>query len=140
MCQDACPHYGQCVNDKRQRGRAITLHPDEKLLQQARALEETDYFRDTYRDRMVVEHRIGRLVGLGVRQSRFVGRAKTQFQALMAATVANLTLVANWMGSGGILVGFLRRFWGRLWAQAASVALLVLSAAGADRKPTTAAT
>jgi hypothetical protein len=31
---------------------------------------------------------------LGVRQARYFGRAKTLFQLLMAATVANLTLVA----------------------------------------------
>jgi hypothetical protein len=30
---------------------------------------------------------------LGMRQARYVGRAKTRFQLLMAATVANLTLV-----------------------------------------------
>jgi hypothetical protein len=50
---------------------------------------------------VVVEHRIARLVQLGIRKSRFSGRAKTRFQLLMAATVANLALVANWMSSGG---------------------------------------
>ena len=53
---------------------------------------------------MVVEHRIARLVQLGIRKSRFFGRAKTRFQLLMAATVANLTLVANWMSPGGSTV------------------------------------
>ena len=48
----------------------------------------------------------GRLVGLGVRQSRFFGRAKTQFQALMAAAVANFTLLAGWMASQGGADGF----------------------------------
>ena len=33
--------------------------------------------------------RLARLVQLGVRQSRYFGRAKTRFQLLMAATVAN---------------------------------------------------
>ena len=35
---------------------------------------------------------------LGVRQARYFGRAKTLFQLLMAATVANLTLVATRVG------------------------------------------
>ena len=35
---------------------------------------------------------------LGVRQARYFGRAKTLFQLLMAATVANLTLVATRLG------------------------------------------
>ena len=34
---------------------------------------------------------------LGIRQARYVGRAKTLFQMRMAATVANLTLVAGRM-------------------------------------------
>lgn len=116
-----CPHYEQCVGEKRGRWRTITLHPEEGLLQQARALEQTAYFREVYRERVVVEHRIGRLVQLGMRQSRFFGRAKTQFQALMAATVANLTLVANWLASEDGFCGFLRRFsaqilhFGLLW-------------------------
>lgn len=42
-----------------------------------------------------MEHRIGRLVQLGVRQSRYFGGDKTLFQLLLTATVANLTLVAG---------------------------------------------
>ena len=38
-----------------------------------------------------MEHR---LVQLGVRQARYFGRSKTKFQLYLAATVANLTLVA----------------------------------------------
>ena len=44
---------------------------------------------------MVVELRLARLVQLGIRQSRYFGRAKTRFQLYLAATVANLTLVAG---------------------------------------------
>jgi hypothetical protein len=40
---------------------------------------------------------LARLVQLGVRQSRYFGRAKTLFQLLLASTVANLTLVATKM-------------------------------------------
>jgi hypothetical protein len=35
---------------------------------------------------------------LGVRQARYFGRTKTLFQLLIAATVANLTLVARRIG------------------------------------------
>ena len=51
------------------------------------------------RERVVVEHRIARLVGLGIRKSRYFGRKKTCFQVVMAAVMANLSLV----------VGFCRR-------------------------------
>ena len=87
----ACPLRPQCVKSK-SRGRTITVHPQEALLQQARAYQATAEGRETLLKRQVVEHRLARLVQLGLRQSRYFGRAKTQFQLLMAATVANLTL------------------------------------------------
>jgi hypothetical protein len=45
---------------------------------------------------VVVEHRIARLVQLGIRQSRDLGRTKTCLQVVMAAVVANLSLVAGY--------------------------------------------
>ncbi len=89
----ACPHHDACVTGKRRPGRQITLHPQEAKLQAARAFERTAYFREQYRQRVVVEHRLARLMALGLRQARYLGRAKVLFQAAMAATVANLTLV-----------------------------------------------
>jgi hypothetical protein len=106
LCR-ACPRYAECVGDQRRRGRFITLHPEEERLQAARAFERTDYFRQQYRQRVVVEHRIARLVQLGIRKSRFFGRTKARFQLLLAATVANLTLVAHATSP----LALLRRFW-----------------------------
>ena len=51
--------------------------------------------------RVVVEHRLARLVQLGIGQSRYFGRIKTRFQLYLAATVANLTLVAAKAGLTG---------------------------------------
>ena len=115
LCR-ACPRYAECVTDKRRRGRFVQLHPDEARLQSARAVERTEYFREQYRQRVIVEHRIARLVQLGIRQSRYFGRKKTLFQLLMAATVANLTLVASEDGSKGVLrrvASRLRDLWRR---------------------------
>ena len=80
------------------KGRTVTLHPKEALLQQARAFQKSEDFAEYRGRRQVVEHRLARLVQLGVRQSRYFGRAKTLFQLLLAATVANLTLVATKTG------------------------------------------
>ena len=79
----------------------MLIHPQESLLQQARALQQSaDY--DQYRKRRVVaKHRLARLQQLGMRQARYFGRAQTKFQLYLAATVANLTLVASKMGLGG---------------------------------------
>ena len=79
----------------------MLIHPQEALLQEARALQQSAAY-DQYRTRrVVVEHRLARLVHLGVRQSRYFGRAKTKFQLYLAATVANLTLVAGKLGRSG---------------------------------------
>lgn len=95
----ACPLRSQCVAAADGRGRTVSLHPQEALLQQARALQNTDAFADYRRRRQVAEHRLARLVQLGLRQARYFGRVKTLFQLLMAATVANLTLFANKVGA-----------------------------------------
>ena len=89
-----CPLRTQCVAAAPSTGRTVQLHPQETLLQQARALQQSEAFGEYRRRRVVVEHRLARLVQLGIRQSRYFGRSKTKFQLYLAATVANLTLVA----------------------------------------------
>jgi hypothetical protein len=76
----------------------VMVHPHEALLQEARAFQHSDSFTPYRKLPQVAEHRLARLMQLGVRQARYVGRTKTLFQLLMAATVANLTLVATRTG------------------------------------------
>ena len=97
----ACPLRSQCLAAKPGTGRTVRLHPQEALLQQARALQHSEGFTEYRQRRVVVEHRLARLVQLGIRQSRYFGRAKTRFQLYLAATVANLTLVAAKAGLTG---------------------------------------
>ena len=93
-----CPLRSQCIAAKGRKGRRVLIHPQEGLLQEARALQQSAAY-DEYRARRVaVEHRLARLVQLGIRQSRYFGRVKTRFQLYLAATVANLTLVAGKSG------------------------------------------
>jgi len=88
----ACPLRSQCVRGRG--GRTIQLHPQEALLQEARAFQASAAFRPYRALRQVAEHRLARMVQLGMRQARYRGRAKTLFQAFMVAAVANLTLIA----------------------------------------------
>ena len=88
-----CPLRDQCLEDKTSY-RSIAVHEHEALLQQAKAFQRTEEFRSRYRKRVVAEHRIARLVRLGIRQARYFGSKKTLFQLAMAAAVANLTLYA----------------------------------------------
>ena len=91
---EACPLKASCVGE-RDGPRTITLHPQENEMGRARRHQNSKAFRKAKRRRQVVEHRIARLRQLGVRQARYIGRAKTLFQLVMAATVANLSLVAS---------------------------------------------
>ena len=97
----ACPLRPRCVAGSSGSGRTVQLHPQEALLQQARDLQQSEAFAGYRRWRVVMEHRLARLVQLGIRQARYFGRAKTRFQLYLAATVANLTLVAAKAGIGG---------------------------------------
>ena len=92
-CQ-ACPLRSQCVRG--QGPRSISIQAEERLQQQARAHNQTEAGRRSLRQRVVVEHRIARLVGLGIRQSRYFGKKKTRWQVVMAAVVANLSLVVGY--------------------------------------------
>jgi hypothetical protein len=92
----ACPLRALCVRGRH--GRSVQVHPQERLLQRARAFQASPAFTPYRALRQVAEHRLARLVQLGLRQARYRGVAKTRFQAYMAATVANLTLLAARFG------------------------------------------
>ena len=81
------------------------VHPQEALLQQARALQQRTHYDEYRARRVVVEHRLARLDQLGIRQSRYFGRVKTRFQLYLAATVANLTLAAGKLRRSGLTGG-----------------------------------
>ena len=97
----ACPLRSQCIAAKGRRGRRVLIHPQETLLQEARALQQSAAYDEYRARRVVVEHRLARLVQLGIRQARYFGKVKTKFQLYLAATVANLTLVLGKIGLSG---------------------------------------
>jgi hypothetical protein len=79
-------------------GRDLRVHPQEAYLQAARTYQRTEEGRRLLRERVVAENRLARLAQLGIGQARYVGRRKTRFQLLLAATIANLRLIWNWEG------------------------------------------
>ena len=97
----ACPLRSQCIAAKGRKGRQVLIHPQEGLLQEARALQQSAEYDQYRRRRVVAEHRLARLEQLGIRQARYFGRVKTKFQLYLAATVANLTLLASQIGVAG---------------------------------------
>ena len=75
---------------RRGEGRTIAWHALEAVLQAARAAEATPGVQEFLGLRWKVEQRIAHLVRRGLRQARYRGVRKVQFQALTAALVANL--------------------------------------------------
>ena len=110
----ACPLRPDCVKTKVNRDRTVQLHPQEALLRQARAFQQSPEFQPYRQMRQTVEHRLARLVQLGIRQARYFGRKKTLFQLLMVATVANLTLIATKTGQMRAKIGQFFSFFIRL--------------------------
>lgn len=89
-CQ-ACALRSRCVGG--QGPRSINIQHEERLQQQARSYNQTEAGKKSLRERVVIEHGIARLVRLGIRQSRYFGKTRTRFQVIMAAVVANMSLV-----------------------------------------------
>jgi hypothetical protein len=96
----ACPLRSACYKPT-SRGREVQLHPQEARIQAAKDWQLSPAFDEFRQQRQVVEHRIARMAQLGVRKARYFGRRKTLLQVLMAATVANLTLVMGRTGHLG---------------------------------------
>ena len=88
-----CRLRSQCTT-ARVRGRTVKVPEISMRLWRLSEQQTTDEVRARYRKRVVVEHRIARLVQLGIRQAKYLGAAKVEFQVALAATVANLFSVA----------------------------------------------
>lgn len=72
-----------------------------EFLKQKRAFQETQDFRDLYRQRASVEGTISQAAWvLGMRQSRYRGIEKTHLQNVLIASAINLTRVVNWLLCG----------------------------------------
>ena len=86
---EACPLFERCVRSKNT-GRTVHTGPYEAYLQEARARQQTKEFDTDYRLRPAVERKIGELVMHGLRNTRYVGESKRQFQRLWLGAAVNL--------------------------------------------------
>ena len=87
-----CTLRNQCTKGAKT-ARVIQITRKTEALRPLRRHQKTKRFRKRYRERVVVEHRIARLVQLGVRQARYLGSRKVGFQVALIAAVANLGLL-----------------------------------------------
>jgi len=92
----ACALCAQCTARapeamrRTKEGRRIQVHPHEAIFQRARAEEKSPRIREILHRRSGIERTLAHLVRLGLRQARYKGRAKVEFQAVATALVVNL--------------------------------------------------
>ena len=86
---ETCPLFARCVRSK-VAGRTVTADAYEAYRQAARLRQETAEFKALYPLRSRVERKQAELVGQGLRDTRYLGRAKRRFQRLWTAAAVNL--------------------------------------------------
>lgn len=94
-----CPVVGECVTSKAAL-RTLTLRPQDErqILLHARALQQTDQWRERYKIRAGVEGTISQAVGaFAMRRSRYWGLAKTGLQHQLTGAAINLARIDAWL-------------------------------------------
>ena len=95
----ACPLRSRCTRSPNApRGLTLQPQPYHRALQEARAYQKTDAFKQRYKQRAGVEGAISAAVrGQGLRHTRYIGQAKTHLQHLAIAAARNLIHLARWL-------------------------------------------
>ena len=94
----ACEVGSRCTRSSKE-GRNLTLRPQaqHEALQQARQYQQTEAFQAEYEARAGIEGTLSQGVRVaGLRQSRYVGLAKTRLQHILTAAALNLRRVGEW--------------------------------------------
>jgi transposase len=89
----ACPLRTQCTTSAR--GRSVQIHPDERLLAEFRAAQQTPHGRAKLRERVKVEHTLAHVGRRQGRRARYLGQRKNLFDLRRVAVVHNLHVIAR---------------------------------------------
>jgi len=89
----ACPQRARCTASLR--GRSVSLHADEKLLQELRVRQGTSEGRATLRERVGVEHDLSHIGHWQGDRARYRGERKNLLDLRRCAVVNNLHLFAR---------------------------------------------
>jgi transposase len=89
----ACPLRAQCTTSIR--GRSVQIHPDERLLVELRARQQTPHGRAKLRERVKVEHTLAHIGRWQGRRARYLGDRKNLFDLRRVAVVHNLHVIAR---------------------------------------------
>jgi transposase len=89
----ACPLRAQCTNSAN--GRSVTIHPDERLLQELRERQLTPQGRTKLRERVAVEHDLAHIGRWQGDRARYCGHRKNLFDLRRCAVVQNLHVISH---------------------------------------------
>jgi transposase len=89
----ACSKREQCTRS--QRGRSVSIHPDERLLAELRERQLTAIGRAKLRERVHVEHSLSHVGRWQGDRARYRGTRKNVFDLRRTAVVANLHVIAH---------------------------------------------
>jgi len=84
----SCLLLNQCTKSKKGR-RTITVNQYERHLQEARVFQQTEEFKNKYPERCKIERKQAEMVHHGLRQARYVGKAKVYLQSLLIGAIVN---------------------------------------------------
>lgn len=87
---DPCPLRTQCVPGEQRRGKSLTLHPMEPLLQQLREEQQSSAGRTQLRQRVSIEHTLAHVVARQGPRARYIGIRKNVFDLRRTAAIENL--------------------------------------------------
>lgn len=93
-----CPARQLCTRSK-SHGRSLHIPPQSEYmaLQQRREAQQTDEFKESYKKRAGIEGTISQSIRrCDMRQSRYIGLAKTHLQHVIIAAALNLIRVIEW--------------------------------------------
>jgi hypothetical protein len=89
----SCPQQARCTGSKK--GRSVSLHQDEKLLQELRVRQGRSEGRATLRERVGVEHDLSHIGHWQGDRARYRGARKNLFDLRRCAVVNNLHIFAR---------------------------------------------
>jgi transposase len=92
ICQ-CCPLRERCTSSRN--GRSVSIHPDERLLQELRERQLTPLGRAKLRERVAVEHTLAHIGHWQGRRARYRGSRKNLFDLRRCAVIHNLHIIAR---------------------------------------------
>ena len=90
---EVCPLRSRCTSSVK--GRSVSIHPDESLLQELRQRQQSEAGRAQLRERVAVEHSLAHMGQWQGDRARYLGTRKNLFDLRRLAVVHNLHVIAR---------------------------------------------